>query len=117
MTEDRGSVFSEAGVGQPSFRRVAAGDRAPQGRALALVSLEEQNVDIEALSIRVHFSAGETIHTESSVKYDEARVHRLLARSGFEAQTTYADAERLFAVHLARVSQRGAAERANGVAA
>jgi uncharacterized SAM-dependent methyltransferase len=82
-----------------------------------LVSLQEQNVDIDALSMRVHFGAGETIHTESSVKYDEASARRLLARSGFEAHTTYADAERLFGVHLARVSQREAAERTNGVAA
>ncbi len=82
-----------------------------------LVSLEEQEVEIAALSMRVHFGAGETIHTESSVKYDEARVHRLLARSGFEPHRTYVDEERLFAVHLARVSQTQAAEQANGVAA
>jgi L-histidine Nalpha-methyltransferase len=82
-----------------------------------LVSLEEQDVEIEALSMRVHFGAGETIHTESSVKYDEARVHDLLTRSGFESPTTYVDADRLFAVHLARVSQGREAELTNGVAA
>jgi L-histidine N-alpha-methyltransferase len=99
------------------FRHAARWNEEASRVEMHLVSLEEQNVEIEALSMRVHFGAGETIHTESSVKYDEARVHRLLARSGFEANTTYADAERLFAVHLARVSPRGAAERANGVAA
>jgi L-histidine N-alpha-methyltransferase len=99
------------------FRHAARWNEGASRVEMHLVSLEEQDVDIEALSMRVHFGAGETIHTESSVKYDEAGVHRLLARSGFEAHTTYADSERLFAVHLARVSQRGAAERANGVAA
>jgi Histidine-specific methyltransferase, SAM-dependent len=79
---------------------------------MQLVSLVEQEVEIEALAMRVHFGAGETIHTESSVKYDKARVHRLLAGSNFEPHTTYVDADRLFAVHLARVSEGRAAQRA-----
>ena len=69
-----------------------------------LVSLEAQSVEIEALSMQVHFLEGETIHTESSVKYDQARALRLLAGSGFEARATYVDRDKLFAVHLARIS-------------
>ena len=99
------------------FRHAARWNEEASRVEMHLVSLVEQDVDIEALSMRVHFGAGETIHTESSVKYDEARVHHLLARSGFEPHTTYVDADRLFAVHLARVSERPAVQRANGVAA
>jgi dimethylhistidine N-methyltransferase len=99
------------------FRHTARWNEEASRVEMHLVSLDEQNVDIEALSMRVHFGVGESIHTESSVKYDEPRVHHLRARSGFEAHTTYADAKGLFAVHLARVSQMEATKRANGVAA
>ena len=47
-------------------------------------------------------AAGERIHTESSVKYDEAMVERLLAASGYRRERTFTDAEGRFAVHLAR---------------
>jgi L-histidine N-alpha-methyltransferase len=97
------------------FRHAARWNEEASRVEMHLVSLVEQEVEIEALSMRVHFGAGETIHTESSVKYDDARVRRLLAGSNFEPHTTYVDADRLFAVHLARVSE--AAQRANGVAA
>jgi L-histidine N-alpha-methyltransferase len=99
------------------FRHAARWNEEASRVEMHLVSLEEQEVDIEALSMRVHFYAGETIHTESSVKYDEARVHDLLTRSGFESRTTYVDADKLCAVHLARVSSGRVADLANGVAA
>jgi L-histidine N-alpha-methyltransferase len=93
------------------FRHAARWNDRESRIEMHLVSLEDQEVEIAALSARVHFDAGETIHTESSVKYDPARVERLLVKSGFEAQKTYHDTDRLFAVHLAR------AERRAGVAA
>lgn len=99
------------------FRHAARWNAEASRVEMHLVSLEEQEVEIEALSMRVRFRAGETIHTESSVKYDEPRVRDLLTGSGFESHTTYVDANRLFAVHLARVSTGRAAELANGVAA
>jgi L-histidine N-alpha-methyltransferase len=99
------------------FRHAARWNEKASRVEMHLVSLEEQEVEIEALSMRVHFDAGETIHTESSIKYDEPRAHDLLIRGGFEPHTTYVDADKLFAVHLARVSQGRAADLANGVAA
>lgn len=63
----------------------------------------DQQVPIEALGIRVPFRRGETIHTESSVKYDETRVDALFATSGFVREKTFFDDERRFALHLARV--------------
>ena len=76
-----------------------------------LASLEDQNVDIDALGTRVHFDRAETIHTESSVKYDQPRVQRLLGQSGFEPRKTYYDADGLYAVHLARASRANVAAR------
>ncbi|MBI2212490.1 MAG: L-histidine N(alpha)-methyltransferase [Acidobacteria bacterium] len=71
-----------------------------------LESVCEQRVAIDALGTEVAFRRGERIHTESSVKYDEARVDAMLGRAGFVRERTFTDPERLFAVHLARVPAR-----------
>lgn len=42
------------------------------------------------------FEQGETIHTESSYKYDEARLHALVEGSGFCVQALYTDDRALF---------------------
>jgi uncharacterized SAM-dependent methyltransferase len=59
-------------------------------------------VVIEALSLKIDFAQEETIHTESSIKYDLPRVARLLDAAGFHRAATFQDAAGLFAVHLAR---------------
>jgi dimethylhistidine N-methyltransferase len=97
------------------FRHVARWNEEASRVEMHLMSIDAQDVAIDALSLRVHFEAGETIHTESSVKYDEARAHGMLAKGGFEPYATYHDADRLFAVHLARASR--AARMTGGVAA
>ena len=84
------------------FRHVVRWNEAASRIEMHLESLGAQEVAIEGLALRVRFRAGETIHTESSVKYDLARVERLVAAGGFGLQATYHDAERRFAVHLAR---------------
>jgi dimethylhistidine N-methyltransferase len=99
------------------FRHLARWNEEASRIEMHLVSLDEQAVEIEALSMRVRFGAGETIHTESSIKYDEARVHHLLAQGGFEPHMTYFDADRLFAVHLARVSRQAHVRMRDVVAA
>jgi L-histidine N-alpha-methyltransferase len=86
------------------FRHVARWNDAASRVEMHLESLERHDVAIDALELRVHFDAGETIHTESSIKYDLARVERLLARGGFALDTTYFDDARAFAVHLARAA-------------
>jgi YD repeat-containing protein len=70
-----------------------------------LESTHSQDVVIDSLELRVHFDAGETIHTESSVKYDLPRVVTVLARGGFALETTYFDEGRMFALHLARAKR------------
>ncbi|HVZ73391.1 MAG TPA: L-histidine N(alpha)-methyltransferase [Polyangia bacterium] len=83
------------------FRHVARWNDAASRIEMHLESLVGQDVPIGALGISVHFDAGETIHTESSVKYDFARVGRLLEAGGFSPMTSFTDRERRFAVHLA----------------
>jgi len=86
------------------FRHVARWNEALSRIEMHLESVEDQSVPIDALGIAVHFRAGETIHTESSVKYDLAHVGRLLEAGGFGRPTAYFDRERRFAVHLARAA-------------
>lgn len=67
-----------------------------------LESLANQRVKIDALGATVAFARGETIHTESSVKYDDAHIDRLLARSGWTREKTWSDKKRWFSVYLCR---------------
>jgi L-histidine N-alpha-methyltransferase len=84
------------------FRHVARWNDAASRIEMHLESLRAQEVIVDRLALRVRFAAGESIHTESSVKYDLARVERLVAAGGFQLEATYHDADRRFAVHLAR---------------
>lgn len=51
---------------------------------------------------RLHFTHGETIHTENSYKFTDAAADRLLANAGFEPAHTWQDANQYFSVTLAR---------------
>jgi dimethylhistidine N-methyltransferase len=83
------------------FRHVARWNDAESRIEMHLASTVRHEVDIEQLDLRVRFDAGETIHTESSIKYSLPRVERLLVAGGFRLDTTFYDGERRFAVHLA----------------
>lgn len=85
-----------------TFRHVALWNEADSRVEMHLESTIAQEVRIESLALTVPFRRGERIHTESSAKYDQARVDRMLTRAGFTLERTYTDAESLFAVHLAR---------------
>jgi dimethylhistidine N-methyltransferase len=84
------------------FRHVAVWNDAASRIEMHLESRTRQEVAIDALGIKVPFFAGETIHTESSIKYDLPRVERLLGAGGFGLEATYFDQAERFAVHLAR---------------
>ncbi len=83
------------------FRHVARWNEAASRIEMHLESLVRQEVTVDQLGLRVRFDAGETIHTESSIKYGQARVDRLLAAGGFRIETTFHDHQNRFAVHLA----------------
>ena len=67
-----------------------------------LVSREMQTVPIAALGMDVHFEQGETIHTESSYKYDRERLADLASLTGFALTKTWTDAAGAFSSNLFR---------------
>ncbi len=62
-----------------------------------------QTVHIPALDMRLEFSAGETIHTENSYKYQPGQAETMLTDVGFKPTATWTDEKNWFAVVLARV--------------
>ncbi len=84
------------------FRHVARWNDPASRIEMHLESLVAQAVDLDALRLRVSFVAGETIHTESSIKYDLPRAERIINAAGFALDKSFYDAEHRFAVHLAR---------------
>lgn len=74
---------------------------AEEGRIeMHLESLRDQTVEIRDLELEIRFAAGETIHTESSYKFDSGQVEAMAADSGFELRTTWTDREGRFASNL-----------------
>lgn len=62
-----------------------------------LISLRPQQVRIGDRSF--DFDQGETLHTESSYKYDTEGFHQLAGRAGFSAEAVWTDPRSLFSVH------------------
>jgi L-histidine N-alpha-methyltransferase len=83
------------------FRHIARWSDAASRIEMHLESRGAHEVAVDRLGLRVRFDAGETIHTESSVKYDLPRVERLVEAGGFRLEVSYFDADRRFALHLA----------------
>jgi dimethylhistidine N-methyltransferase len=67
-----------------------------------LVSDGKQRVTIDGLEL--HFTAGETIHTENSYKFTQRSIEWLLKQSGFTLGQQWTDAKDWFAVNLAVAS-------------
>jgi L-histidine N-alpha-methyltransferase len=92
-----------------AFRHVALWNRARSRIEMHLQSLCGQVARVRALDLRVRFTAGERIHTESSYKYTPSMISALLANGGppvpgssFRLERTWNDARGWFTVHLAR---------------
>lgn len=71
--------------------------------------IEMHLVSRRAQQIRIghevfHFEKDERVHTENSHKYTIEEFQTLARRAGFEPQSVWTDAERLFSVHGLRVS-------------
>jgi L-histidine N-alpha-methyltransferase len=82
------------------FRHVARWNDGDSRIEMHLESTTSQVIAIDELDLRVRFEAGETIHTESSIKYDLSRVERLLRAGGFRRETTFYDDRGSFGLHL-----------------
>ena len=83
-----------------SFRHRARYNREEGRVEMHLESRRAQTVAIRAPGIEVSFTAGETIHTESSYKFDLDQVAALAAATGFEVRRTWTDSEGRFASNL-----------------
>lgn len=68
-----------------------------------------QDTQVHLGGREIHFSAGQSIHTESSWKYTPAGFQVLAARAGFVPVEMWTDAQRWFSVHLLRAGQGGVA--------
>jgi dimethylhistidine N-methyltransferase len=78
---------------------------ASEGRVeMHLVSRSEQTVTVAGESF--DFDEGETIHTESSYKYDVEEFLSLAERAGFVSEQVWTDDQQLFSVHCLRCTHR-----------
>lgn len=65
-----------------------------------LVSTEAQEVAIDELGLSVSFADGESIHTESSHKFDLEQLGELARPAGFEVARSWLDADGWFSLDL-----------------
>jgi L-histidine N-alpha-methyltransferase len=83
-----------------AFRHKAVYNPREGRMEMHLESRRAQTVAIRELGIEVPFAAGETIHTESSYKFDREQIAALAADTGFEVRKTWTDSEGRFASNL-----------------
>jgi L-histidine N-alpha-methyltransferase len=83
-----------------TFRHRARYDREKGRIEMHLESRRDQVVSLRSLGLEVGFARGETIHTESSYKFDLHQIAELAARTGFEPRRTWTDGGRRFGSHL-----------------
>ncbi len=84
-----------------AFAHEARWNEAAQRIEMHLCSRMAQSVHLPALDLTVHFSAGETIHTENSYKFTDERVLTMLRQAGFTLRREWKDERGWFAVYLA----------------
>ena len=65
-----------------------------------LISRKEQVVNIHDLDLEVPFRKGESIHTESSYKFDAQQIEELAGTTGFKLDHVWYDSNRYFALNL-----------------
>lgn len=83
-----------------AFRHRALYNREAGRIEMHLESRRAQTVAIRSLGIEIPFEEGETIHTESSYKFDLDQVAALARETGFELRRTWRDSGGRFASNL-----------------
>jgi L-histidine N-alpha-methyltransferase len=83
-----------------AFRHKAVYNPREGRMEMHLESRRAQTVAIRSLGVEIPFVAGETIHTESSYKFDREQIAALAADTGFEVRKTWTDSEERFASNL-----------------
>lgn len=83
-----------------SFRHEARWDESLGRVEMRLISRVAQDVRVDGLDLVVHFDEGESIHTESSYKYDDATIRSLAESAGFVIGSKWLDSYCRFADYL-----------------
>jgi L-histidine N-alpha-methyltransferase len=83
-----------------AFRHRAIYNQREERIEMRLESRRDQTVAIRELGIEVPFARRETIHTESSYKFDREKIAALAAETGFELSETWTDSGQRFASNL-----------------
>ncbi len=83
-----------------AFRHRALYNREEGRVEMHLESRRAQTVSLRELGIEVSFTERETIHTESSYKFDLPQIAALAAETGFEVRRTWTDSRGWFASSL-----------------
>jgi dimethylhistidine N-methyltransferase len=83
-----------------SFRHRIRYDRELGRIEMHVESLQAQSVRIRSLGLGVRFEEGETIHTESSYKFDPQQIEALAAEAGMELRRSWFDRARQFSSNL-----------------
>lgn len=97
INRELGGDFAVERFGHRAFYNVM------RGRVeMHLVSRCNQGVNIAGR--RFNFSAGETIHTENSYKYEIEGFQRLAKAAGFDVTAVWTDPARLFSLHFLSAS-------------
>ena len=84
------------------FRHLALWNEPAGAIEMHLESLVPQRIRLPALGLEVAFSKGERLHTESSNKYDDARLDRIFAAAGWSRVRDWLDPAGWFGLHLLR---------------
>jgi dimethylhistidine N-methyltransferase len=85
-----------------AFKHEARFDDERSRIEMHLVATREMTVRVPGLPTPLAFRAGESIHTENSVKYDDTRIDRILTTASFVREHSYVDDEGRFGLHLCR---------------
>lgn len=89
-----------------NFEHRAVWNEAEGRIEMHLVSRIDQVVAVETLGRSFAFSAGESVHTESSYKYDEADIDAVAGAAGLRVLRRFEDAQGLFCVALLTATPR-----------
>lgn len=99
MNRELGANFNAT-----DFKHITYYDR-ESGEVLSfLVSLKNQKVHFDELSLTVDFEEGERIHTEISRKYDFQELDSIALKDGFEVIRHFVDSKNYFCDSLWKVS-------------
>ncbi len=82
------------------FRHEARWNEAESRVEMHLVSCRAHTVRLDELDLDINFDEGESIHAESSHKFDLAQLHELAAASGFRLERSWFDPDRRFSENL-----------------